>query len=478
MYRMDPSLEMTVQRMDAYIKDFEKRELPRLNRLAQYYMGDQKILKRTAPYGKPNNRIVHPFGNYIVDINVGYFLGEAIAYNSSTPADDDSDGKKPNMLQKAAKAIRTAVRKGAEAFGFGLLPRLLEINTYNDEAAANADLGTDAGIFGIARELLWLDEDAEIRFTPLDPRTVIPVFDNTVENRLLFGIRFWDDQDILVKGKTRHATVYSRISEVTYKRDKVGKWTQVGDPKDHFWGEVPINLYANNRMEIGDFELVITQIDAYDATQSDSVNDVEAFADAYLALIGMELDTDPGENGAETAGQQQIRTMKDNRVLFIPENGDAKWLVKEVNDTNLENLKTRIASEIHKFSKTPALTDHDFAANASGVAIRYKLMGLEAMAAKKERAFRKGLQRRIELICNMLAVKGTKYSYTDIGMSFKRNVPANLTEIADALAKVGHILSKETQVGLLPVDTTYAQEHKRMKAEEADGYTVPLDEQE
>lgn len=473
---MDPSLEMTVERMDAYIKDFKKQELPRLNKLAQYYLGNQKIMRRTAAYGKPNNRIVHPYGNYIVDINVGYFLGEAITYNISSPSEENDE--KAGVLRKAAKAIKTALRKGAEALGIGLLPRLTEINAYNDEAAANADLGTDAGIFGIARELLYVDEDSNIRFTPLDPRTVVPVFDNTVENRLLFGIRFWTDQDIITRSKTEYATVYSRTHETSYKRSKTGSWTQDGEAKEHFWGEVPINLFSNNRMEIGDFELVISLIDAYDATQSDSVNDAEAFADAYLALIGMDLDTDDGEDGAESEGEKQIRTMKDNRVLIIPEGGDAKWIVKQINDTYLENLKTRIASEIHKFSKTPALTDQDFASNASGVAIKYKLMGLEAMTAQKERAFRKGLQRRIELICNMLTVKGTKYNYTDVGMTFKRNVPANLTEIADALTKVGHILSKETQVGLLPVDTTYAEERERMRAEAEDGYSVPLDEEE
>ena len=473
---MDPSLDMTVERMDAYIKDFKKQELPRLNKLAQYYLGDQKIKRRTAAYGKPNNRIVHPYGNYIVDINVGYFLGEAITYNISSPAEETDE--KAGMLKKAAKAIKTALRKSAEALGIGLLPRLTEINAYNDEAAANADLGTDAGIFGIARELLYVDEDSNIRFTPIDPRTVVPVFDNTVENRLLYGIRFWTDQDIVTRSKTEYATVYSRSQETTYTRTKAGSWKECVPAKDHFWGEVPINLYSNNRMEIGDFELVISQIDAYDATQSDSVNDAEAFADAYLALIGFDIADGETDERGESDLQKQIRMMKDNRVLFIPAEGDAKWLVKEINDTYLENLKTRIASEIHKFSKTPALTDQDFAANASGVAIKYKLMGLEAMTAQKERAFRKGLQRRIELICNMLAVKGTKYNYTDVGMTFKRNVPANLTEIADALTKVGHILSKETQVGLLPVDTTYAEERERMRAEAEDGYSVPLDEEE
>jgi SPP1 family phage portal protein len=475
---MDPTLTMTPERMSAYILDFKKRELPRLNKLYKYYIGDQKILRRSGPYGKPNNKVAHPFGNYIVDINVGYFLGEAITYNSSTPSDENDEGKKLNLFQKTAKAVRDVIRKSAEALGLGLLPRLLAINAYNDEAATNAELGTDAGIYGMARELLYLDEDAEIRFTPLDPRTVIPIFDNTVENRLLYGIRYWDDQDILSKAKTEYATVYSRTDETTYRKEQTGRWALLGEPKPHYWGEVPINLFSNNRMEIGDFELVITQIDAYDSIQSDTVNDVEAFADAYLALIGFqEIDTGDDEN-ADDSAEKQIRAMKDNRVLLLGEGGDAKWLTKNVNDTYLENLKDRTTADIHKFSKTPALTDQDFAANASGVAIRYKLMGLEAMAAKKERAFRKGLQRRIELICNMLAVKGTKFDYTEIGMSFKRNVPANLTEIADALTKVGHILSKETQVGLLPVDTTYAEERERMISEAEDGYSVPADEGE
>lgn len=476
---MDPSLDMSVERMAAYIKDFKSKEIPRLNKLAEYYLGEQKILKRTAPYGKPNNHIVHPFGNYIVDINVGYFLGEKITYNASSPAEEDGNDKTTSAIGKVAKAIKKGFQKIVDAVGGGLLPRLTEINEYNDEAAANADLGTDAGIFGIARELLYMDEDGNIRFTPLDPRTVIPVFDNTVENRLLYGIRFWTDRDILTKNVIEFATVYSRSDEITYKRVKSGSWAEIGAATEHHWGEVPINLYSNNRMEIGDFELVIPLIDAYDSTQSDSVNDAEAFADAYLALMGMEIDTEETapEGGGESEGQKKIRAMKDNRVLILPEGGDAKWLIKEVNDTYLENLKTRIAAEIHKFSKTPAMTDENFAANASGVAMKYKLMGLEAMTAQKERAFRKGLQRRIELICNILAVKGKKYSYTDIGMSFKRNIPANFSEIAESLKNVGHLLSKETQVGLLPVDTTYAEEQERMKAEAEAGYDIPLDEE-
>ena len=299
------------------------------------------------------------------------------------------------------------------------------------------------------------------------------IFDDTVESELLYGIRFWENVDILTRVHTEYAVLYSDIQCQTYRHEG-GLWAAEGEPVEHHIGAVPINPYYNNRMGLGDYEQILSLIDAYDATQSDSINDVEAFADAYLALIGMgDISFEPDDQNKPSEGEQAIRTMKNNRVLLIPEGGDAKWVVKTVNDTQQENLKTRLAADIHKFSKTPALTDQDFAANASGVAIKYKLMGLETVAAKKERAFRKGLQRRIELICNVLSIKGRTYRYTDITMTFKRNIPANFTEIADVLNKVGTLLSKETQVGLLPVETTYAEERERIKAEAEDGYSVP-----
>lgn len=476
-YFMDPNTPMTIERVDAYIEDFKKNQLPRLQLLRDYYIGNHRIKKRPMTTGKPNNKVVHPFGNYITDINVGYFLGEPVTYTCITGSETDVDAeesKEKTFIQRTVDAVKAGVKKIQMAFGADLLARLQDIYAYNDEAATNADIGTDASIYGIADELLYVDEDAEIRFAPVDPLGIILIADNTVEKRLLYGIRFWCDTDIMNKEVITYAELYSRFDKTTYKRTGTNAWQTVGEPEPHIFGEVPINPYANNRLCIGDYELVISLIDSYDTTQSDSVNDAEAFADAYLALSGMgEFDFSTDEEGTTSEGEDLIRVMKNNRVLILPEGGSATWVTKQINDTYLENLKTRIAAEIHKFSKTPALTDQDFAANASGVAIKYKLMGLESAAAKKERNFRMGLQRRVELICNALAVKGRKYDYTEIGLSFKRNIPSNMTEIAGVLNNLGGLLSKETQVSLLPIDTTYKQERAKIKAESEDGYSIP-----
>jgi len=109
---------------------------------------------------------------------------------------------------------------------------------------------------------------------------------------------------------------------------------------------VPIVVYKNNEEEIGDFEPVISLIDAYDKIQSDSVNDMEYFADAYLALYGM--------SGTDA---NDIAAMKEQRVLLMASDAKAEWLVKQINDTYVENLKHRLEEDIHKFSACPSMTD-------------------------------------------------------------------------------------------------------------------------
>ena len=96
---------------------------------------------------------------------------------------------------------------------------------------------------------------------------------------------------------------------------------------------------------------------------------------------------------------------------------------------------------IHTMSHVPHLCDESFGGNLSGVAIAYKLWGLEQLCAMKERKFKKGLQRRIELITNILNIKGGHYDYKDITPKFRRNKPENnleLTQINAALRTAFH----------------------------------------
>ena len=410
-----------------YIQQNESN-VRRLQKLRDYYLNKTSILNRTmSDASKPNNKIVNPYAAYITDTFTGYFLGEPVSYSCL----DNSE----------------------------FFQRIQNLYDYNDEAVENAELGKDASIYGVAYELMYLDENADIRFRKIDAINAIPIYDNTLEEDLLYFIRYYDDTDIVSGAATTYIEVYSR-EWIRYYVDKNGM--KLTEERPHSFKAVPINIYENNSEEIGDFEGVISLIDAYDKITSDSINDIEYFADCYLALYGME--------GTEA---EDIAAMKELRVLLMSSDAKAEWLTKEVNDTYVENLKNRLDAQIHKFSRCPALTDENFAANASGVAMKYKLMGLETATSKKERAFKKALQRRLELICNIYSVMGQDYDYRELQITFTRNIPANLVEMADVVSKIGNLLSEETQISMLPIDTN-AEQEKQRKQQEEESKAIPF----
>lgn len=405
-----------------------KANVRRLQKLQDYYKNNTEITKRVMKdISKPNNKIVNPYAAYITDTFTGYFLGEPVSYSCLDNCE--------------------------------FLQTIQSLYDYNDEAAENAELGKDASIYGVAYELMYLDENADIRFRKIDAIKAIPIYDNTLEEDLLYFIRYYDDTDIISNVTTTYIEVYSR-KWIRFYTDKNS--LKLTEERPHSFGAVPINIYQNNSEEIGDFEGVISLIDAYDKITSDSINDIEYFADCYLALYGME--------GTEA---DDIAAMKELRVLLMSSDAKAEWLTKDVNDTYIENLKNRLDTQIHKFSRCPALTDENFAANASGVAMKYKLMGLETATSKKERAFKKALQRRLELICNIFSIMGKDYDYRELQITFTRNIPANLVEMADVVSKIGNLLSEETQISMLPIDIN-AEQEKQRKQQEEESKAIPF----
>ena len=234
---------------------------------------------------------------------------------------------------------------------------------------------------------------------------------------------------------------------------------------------VPIAVYENNSDLTGDFEKVISLIDAYDAVESDTLNDQEYFTDAYLALYGY------------TADSEDIKKMKENRVLLMDEGTQAEWLIKNGNDTISENIKNRLDNDIHKFSKCPNMSDENFASNASGIAIKFKTLGTENITAIKERKFKKGLQQRLELISQITGMLDAGFAWEEVEIIFTRNLPTNETEIATMVATLQDIVSDETLLAQIPfVEDVQAEmerldEQKEKAKEQNPFFTNPLNYQ-
>lgn len=414
--------EITGDTISTLIEFHKTKMLPKYQKMQQYYELHHVIENMTVEdSSKPNNKLINDYPGYIVNMTTGYFLGKPVAYSSKSNQDNYL-----NMLQV--------------------------IFDYNDEADENAELAKSCSIKGEAFELIYQDEDANTRFIQVPNEQILVIYDTTLEPKIKCALRYYDVTSIDNTKKTK--VEFYTVNRIAYYVQSGQSYT-LEEEKEHYFGEVPVIHYLNNAEQMGDFERVITLIDAYDKQQSNTQNDFDYFTDAYLKIKNM-----------SGTGSEEVNTMKENRVILVEGEGDADWLIKNVNDAALENYKSRLNKDIHKFSDVPDLSDESFAGDLSGVAIRFKLFCLEQIASMKERKFKKALQRRIELITNILNIKGGNYTYTDIDMSFTRNIPANLLELVQMVTQLKGTLSEGTLISQLPFVTDVQAELGKIKQEE------------
>lgn len=417
MYRTNKD-ELSIEDIQKFIKK-HKAESIRYIKLQKYYEGKHDILDHTSRDGQPNNKIVNPYPKYITDMLVGYFVGQPISYTSK---EED-----------------------------GLLEDLQAIFDYSDEQEENLELAKICSIKGKAYELLYRDEDARIRFNEFGPDQMFVIYDMTISPSIKFAIRYYDVGE--GNDKITYAEVYDKEVCTLYKgKDSDLSLEQI---TPHTFKDVPVVEYVNNKEEQGDFEQVITLIDAYNKAQSNTLNDMDQFTDAYLILVNM-AGTD----------SERVDELKRDRVMLLDDDGDAKWLIKEINDAWVENYKDRVRRDIHKFSYTPDMQDESFGNNLSGVSIRYKILAMEQIRSNKERKFKKGLQRRIELICNSLRLEKDIDLFTDINIKFANTLPQNIYELSQTIKNLSPYLSSETLLNQLPFVENAKEELEKKKAED------------
>lgn len=428
--------ELTIQDISQIClrHDSEKK---RIIHLKAYYSGRHDILNRPARTNNaPNNKIVANYCEYITNMATGFFMGKPVAYSSLSKNENE------------VKAIQ-------------------DVFKYNDESAHNLTLAEEASITGEAYELLYLDKDAMIRFCNVPSEEVIVICDASLEENILWAIRHYRVYNLDGVTYEEFVDVYDKDTLTNYSYSG-GSLHIISGPEPHYFDGVPIVEYINNRQRRGDFEGVISLIDAYNKAQSLTLDDMEDFTDAYLILRGSGGMTD-----------EDIKTLRKNKVMNVDEGGGAEWLIKNLNDTYIENIKNRLQRDIHKFSSVPDMSDENFVGNASGVAIKYKLIGLEQVRSRKERGFKESLQRRIELIAGMLKLKNkADVDFRDIEITFTANIPANNEEQANIVKNLYGLVSQKRLLSLLPFVTDPAEEMQELKKEQEENLTggVELDE--
>ena len=382
---------------------------------------------------KINRKLNNSFDSEIVDTKVGYFIGNPISYQAR-----DEQGKTATALSE-----------------------FILRNNIDDLDSETVKMAT---ICGKSARLLYIDRDGLERAMNVPPWEVVLVYDRSI-NEPQFALRYYD---ITVKEGNEEKTKtrvewYDDLTVTYYLEDESGEYvldiSEPVNPQPHLFDLVPIIVFPNNEEHQGDAEKVLSLIDAYDRTLSDVNSEVEQFRLAYMAFYGYDPDEETLKKAARTGAFGLDEKTEGVGIEFI---------TKDLNDAVIEHHLDRLEANIMRFGKSVNMTDEQFASNLSGVAIRYKLMALETKCITMERKITAALRQQFRVLCTAWAKKGISADYTDIHFEFKRNLPVNIKDEAEATGLLRGNVSERTRLALLSFVGNVAGEMEEM-AKDNDG---------
>lgn len=456
-------------------------EAPRIAELERYYLGDNDIhywRNNKKFLNRADNRVASGFPKFITNMRVGYMMGKPIKMQWS----DDSATKPP------------------------VVDAVEEFNRLNDETYHEKVMKTNLSVTGRAYELLYTDQPtknedgslntAQVKLKAIDPLTAFVVYDTSIEQRPLFGVRYYlvDYDDAGTQGY--YVDVYDAGTIYHYyagENPTNADMRLLGKDNTGF-GVEPMTEFINNEDRTGDWEAKLDEIDAYDKAMSEMANSEEDFANAKFVING-DIDADMeavvGHDGKPILDDDGKPIMlpkidaKDPYLFLKPSiipdaNGNtivpssAEYLTKQMNEAGWKLYVERLAADIHKDTNTPDTSDQNFGGNNSGVAMAYKLFGQDQEMSMQKSLFSRGIMRRLRMLTSYWYANGEPGIKADDANNFvityTPNLPNNDTEIVQDLVQLANtgLFSDQTlrAFGAVVTGVSADAEEQRIKEEQ------------
>lgn len=417
--KCDPDEVVTMEFVNKYIKKHENY-LPRYEYLEALYEGFHDIFNDPEkPDWKPDYRLAVNFPRYITESFVGYGYGIPIKVIS------DND--------QYAEAL--------QAFE--------DVNEMDDH---NAELCRICCMYGHGWEYFYQDEEAVTRVSEETPRDLFVIYENSLKHRAFAMIRYGRHED-------ESRGVYGEIAT----REQI--WTfdkgVLSEPQENVYGFIPCVEWQLNSSRKGLYEDIAGMNELYNRTLSEKGNDVAAFAEAYLVVLGAELDEDG------------IYRIRDNRLINLYGTDNAKdivvnFLTKPTADGTQENLLDRLEKLIFLTSMTANFSDETFGTAVSGTALAYKLLNMDDLTKVFNRKIKKSIKKRCKIFSSLVTnvPESIAEEWKKIDVKFTVNLPKNLKEEAEIAKTLDGVTSKATQLQVLSVVSDPDAEIEAIREEE------------
>ena len=304
-------------------------------------------------------------------------------------------------------------------------------------------------IYGRSYLMLYEDEAGDIGIASTDPEESFIIYDDGIRQRPLYFVRTYYDID-----RKRHGSISDGDGNIRYF-DWAGGITFTAEERHGFAG-VPAVELSTGIIRKGIFADVLNLIDAFNQLLSDKANDINAFADAYLKILGADID------------DKSLKWIRNNRVINLKGKGASDLVVDFLErpsaDGSQENLLNRLYELIFVTAMVVNISDADFAA-ASGQAMKYRLQPMTNLAGKINRRLTKSIKQLYKLICSNPAGDLEADDWQRIEIKYTLNLPANLLDEAQTAGAMSGITSRRTQLQVMSVVSDVDAELEQIEKE-------------
>ena len=388
-------------------------------KMYEYYKGNTDAIKKYLFITERSNLKIN--SNYIkkfIKEEVAYTLGNDITYESRT--------ENENIVGD------------------------IEYYTAHWDELHDTDVMKYLLIFTQVYELYYIDDNADFCSKIIKPTEGYAYYDKASGKVLFFIHAFKNDFETTVT----YIDVYT--GDYIYHYD--GKFNEIADPTPNIFGEVPVTI--GKLTEEGYDDSLYRDMkglqDAFETNLSDIGNEISDFRNAYLLFKNAQVD------------EEKIPEMKKLGVIQFPDSGgDAAWLIKNINDTFIQNTLDRYEDTMYQLA---CHINHNekLQSNLSGVALRSRLIALENKCSLQTKAHKNIVKNRIRFLFLYLDLKkNKKYDYKDVKAIYTPNIPSDDLSTAQMLSQLPEgLISKDTGRGLFSFINNVPYEGQKVQKEQ------------
>ena len=404
--------EINKNNVSNWMQKFKQNILPNRAKLGEYYDGKNAIVKQGAVEGRPNYSINVNLAKYIIDVSTAYTFGVPVKYTTENE-------NETQILEKIKYILKNC---NANEVDF--------------------QQGGDMATYGLSYQLILAVEGQEkiedrIQFKYLNPLNTFYVVDNTILEKPVCAAYMYEYTENNMT-KTR-VYVYDETDLYIFN-GTTNEVQTLESVEPHNMGAIPIIQCLNNDDAFSDIQCITDLLDSLSLVVSNNTDDLQSIANAILAVTGGKLDDD---------GIKQVNQYK---VANLPIGAKMEWVVKNLNPEATKQQIDYLLNFIFQISQVPDLTDEAFGGNQSGVAMQYKLWGMNQLWITKTTKYEKALYYRLKILLHLLQYQfDSNVALLDnISIQFSKNLPSDNSSLIDSITKLKGIISDKTLLKQLP----------------------------